>query len=379
LSDYIYFGKKVNFATNQATTMNKLLFFSGLILLLFNLVSCKEEIEFTAKYKDTPIIYGLLDPAESLHFVKIQRGFVGPGNALDFAQIPDSNYFEQVDAEVVEILNGQVARTWTLRDTLMNDKDTNGIFFGPQYKAYYFSTVGQDPLNSQATYRLKVDINKGKMIVTGETQMIQNFGASSISNQNTSLRFAKNPGEFLVQSLIFKRGNSAFANATFEILISEFRGTQKDTITIPWTIYEGASNSVDFSTSAQGATFYEVIKKGLTNDNTITKRNMEGIRVILTGGSQELYNYITISKPSSSLTQTKPNYTNLKVTGDNTVIGLFSTRSTVSFYKPFFTPSSNSKCIDKNSTRELCKGVLLSNDKFCSQHPIDNAEEFKCN
>ena len=45
-------------------------------------------------FKETAVVYGLLDQSDSVHYVKINRAFIGPGNSLEFAQIPDSNYFE---------------------------------------------------------------------------------------------------------------------------------------------------------------------------------------------------------------------------------------------------------------------------------------------
>ena len=365
--------------------MKKLTFIFSLTFLALTLFSCKEEVDINTEYKDTPIIYGLLDQSEDLHFIKINRGFIGPGNALDFAKIPDSNYFENVTGKVDEIIGGQVARSWSLRDTLLNDKQTNGAFFGPQYKAYYFSTLNEESLKTEATYRLYVDINNGKLQVTGETQLVSGFAENvPISSLTSSLKFVKLPGEFTAQSVIFSKGNSAFANANFDILISEYRGTQKDTIVIPWKLFEGETSGNQYGTSAQGQSFYEIIKAGLTNDNTITKRNLEGIRVNLTGGSTDFFNYVSVSKPSSSLSQNKSTFTNLKVTGDHQVIGLFASRKTVSFYKPFINLNTSGnqtsfRCIDKNSTRELCQGTSLINFLFCSQHVNDGVEDFSCN
>ena len=64
------------------------------------LISCNEKINYIGEFKETAVVYGLLDHADSIHYVKINRAFIGPGNAIDIAQIPDSNYFSQVDATV---------------------------------------------------------------------------------------------------------------------------------------------------------------------------------------------------------------------------------------------------------------------------------------
>jgi hypothetical protein len=98
------------------------------ILVTLLLQSCSEDVQLIGDFKETAVVYGLLNHADSLHYVKITRAFIGPGNALEIAQIPDSSYFDQVDATVTELVNGNVTRTWILKDTVVQDKDTNGVF-----------------------------------------------------------------------------------------------------------------------------------------------------------------------------------------------------------------------------------------------------------
>ena len=365
--------------------MNQFRPLASLLILLLTFVSCKEEIEVTAKYKETPIIFGLLDQSEELHYIRINRGFVGPGNALEFAKIPDSNYFEKVDARIDELVGDKVMRTWNLRDTILNNKSTTGAFYAPEHKMYYFSTANEDKLRDDANYRLTVNINDGKVIVTGETKLVSGFAENnSLSSQTNSLKFAKLPGELISQSITFNKGTSAFADARLDIVITEYRGAQKDTITIPFKVFEGLPTGSVYSTSAQGQAFYPTIKNGLTNDNTITKRNLEGIKFTFTGGATEFLNYTTVSKPSSSLSQTKPTYTNLKATNGHQVLGLFSSRKSITFYKSFVNLNQNGqqtsfRAIDKNSTRELCQGTTLIESLFCSQHVNDSNDDFFCN
>lgn len=356
-------------------------FFALSLLLSLVFLGCREEIELNTEYKETPIIFGLLDQSEDIHYIKINRGFVGPGNALEFAKIPDSNYFEQVDAQVEEFIGGQLVRTWPLRDTILTGKDTSGAFFAPNHKIYYFQTDNQNPLNADAVYRLTVNINGGKLIVKGETQLVKNFGTgSSITNSSNSFRFADNFGEYTAESLVFDKGTSAFANAKLRMLITEFRGSAVDTIAINWNLFEGTSNSARYSTSAQGEVFYDLVKKGVTNDASITKRNFLGMEIIFTGGATEFYNYSLISQPSSSLAQNKPKYTNLTVTDGFQVVGIFSARSTQTYYKPMvFSTSSNFRALDKVTTKFLCEGPITGELSFCSQHHIDQGESFKCN
>lgn len=377
----------------------KLFIFSVLTTLLF---SCNEKINYLGKFQETAIIYGLLDHADSLHYVKINRAFIGPGNALDIAQIPDSNYFDQVDATISEYLDGTLSRTWQLRDTILATKDTNGLFFAPEQKVYYFKTLPtsntpsfgtvQNAANPQmsslipyATYKLTAVINNGKYTVTSETKLVNGI-TSPASGQNFTFKFANDPGEYLGAGLtVSNTGNSYVMNAQMDVEFNEFTTTGSTVKSFNWRIGEfDVSPSSSKTFSALGKTFYELMDANCTNDPAITKRTFKGMWITFTGGAEELYNYMVVNKPASSLAQSKPTYTNLKINNGGKVIGIFSSRQTVRFFKPFSVGPAQAyiRAIDKKSTRELCQGPINFGNLFCSDHPGDNVvnqeEPFAC-
>ena len=134
-------------------------------VLFFSLVlsACKTDIDLIGDYQTTPVIYGLLDQSDSLHFIKINKTFLGRGNAFEMAQVSDSSYFENVDATITEILaSGNTGRIWPLRDTIIEGKDENGVFFAPEQKVYYFATptIQNNPalsLQPDAKYIFRAD------------------------------------------------------------------------------------------------------------------------------------------------------------------------------------------------------------------------------
>jgi hypothetical protein len=116
-------------------------------------------------------------------------------------------------------------------------------------------------------------------------------------------------------------------------------------------------------------------------DQAVTQRRFRGMEIVITGGSEDLYNYILVNTPSSSLAQSKPVYTNLSVTEGYNSIGIFSSVQTVKTYRPFFVSAQQAfiRAIDKNSTIELCEGPITGLLQFCSDHPADLTESFTCN
>ncbi len=286
----------------------------------FLLNSCEEDIILDGDFVETAVVYGLLDQADSLHFVKITRAFIGPGSALDIAQIPDSSYFEQVEATVSEVVNGQVTRTWALQDTIIQDKDTNGLFYGPEQKVFYFKTLPTGPLeviqtspNPQlssliptATYRFKAIINGGEFEVNGETELVHGMTSPSAS-QNFTFKFADDPGEYISTGIaVSNTGNSYITSAHLDVLFNEHVGTTVTEKSFRWKLGEAAAEPYTSRTySAVGRTFYDLIKANVSSNPSVDKRTFKAMRVILTGGAEDLYNYMSVNSPSSSLAQTK--------------------------------------------------------------------------
>jgi hypothetical protein len=376
-----------------------------LSILVTFLTSCSEEVNLAGDFKETAVVYGLLDHADSLHFVKITRAFIGPGNALEIAQIPDSSYFDNVELTVSEYLGGALQRTWLLQDTIVTNKDVDGAFYAPEQKVYYFKTLptvissmgvpgtvqtSPNPLLTSlkpgCTYKMKAIINDGAFEVNGETELVNGL-TTSASSQNFTFKFADDPAEYISTGVgVGSTGNAYIVNAQLDVFFNEHIGNNFTTKSFNWQLGENdvlPSTSTTFT--ALGKTFYELMERNVTDDPSIDKRTFNGISVTITGGAEELYNYMVVNKPTSSLAQSKPTYTNLSVTNDKRVVGIFSSRQTLKVFKPFFVSPALAyiRAIDKKSTRELCIGPITGPLLFCSDHPGDNIvnqqESFACN
>ncbi len=382
--------------------MTRLLCALATLCIIF---SCSEKIDLIGDFKETAVVYGLLDHSDSLHYVKITRAFIGPGNAIEIAQIEDSSYFNNVEATIDEIEGGNVIRTWLLKDTLIENKDTNGVFYAPYQKVYYFKTLPTTisnsgvygmvqtssnqmltSLNPDAQYRLNAVINSGQFEVSATTDLVNDITTTAVS-QNFTFKFASNPGEYKSTGVtISNSGNAHVVNIKIGVNIAEYIGSASVSKSFDWQIGESnVSPNSSKSFSANGLTFYNLVQNNITNDPLIDKRNFLGFDITVTGGSEDLNNYILVNQPSSSLAQNKPTYTNLDVTNGYRVIGIFSSRQTVKVYRPFYVSQQQAfiRAIDRKSTQELCEGPITGLLQFCSNHPADNVvgneETFACN
>ncbi|MBI2258859.1 MAG: hypothetical protein HYU67_08175 [Flavobacteriia bacterium] len=365
--------------------------FLSLILVLFLNQSCKEEIDPSTDGKTTAVVYGLLDQNDTIHYIKINRAFYGGGDALSIAQIADSSYFNSVKGTVKEYDGSTLKRTWELRDTLVTNKES-GAFFGPEQVMYYFKTNKNESLIADGftEYHLEVVVDEGlssESTITGKTKLITGFSIKDPKTQQDAggFKFAETSG-FRNTDVRLNVGTSSAVECKLLIEFEEFQGSSlKNTKSFEWTL--GTVNEDGLSTgiaelTAYGNTFYDLIKSNCSNDNSITKRILKSITIIATAADEDFQKYITVNKPTSSLTQNKPTFTNLTITNDNRIVGIFASRNTQSnvYLKwKYNGGSSYVRCIDLNSTKELCLGTITGTYLFCSDlTAFDAGESFYC-
>ncbi len=68
------------------------------VSLFCGISSCETEFSLNGDYEIIPVVFGLLDHTETTHMVKITKAYLGDGDNLLYAQIPDSSYFNSVEA-----------------------------------------------------------------------------------------------------------------------------------------------------------------------------------------------------------------------------------------------------------------------------------------
>src|SRR5678815_4548066 len=130
--------------------MKKLLILLALPLVL---VSCSTDFDTTADYKEIMVAYGLLNQYDSKHYIKVNKAFLGEGNALVMAEQKDSiNYPDILDVTLDKIDNGSVTASYVLHyDTAVLKEP--GVFNNPFQVLYRLdSTV----LSVNSQYKLKI-------------------------------------------------------------------------------------------------------------------------------------------------------------------------------------------------------------------------------
>lgn len=307
----------INFAllTSPFMRLKRLFLLSGLIMTIF--VSCNKDIELNAEWKEIPVVYCLLNQNDSVHYIKVTKAFLGEGNSLIYAGIPDSNNYPVGDLKVtVEGWEGSVLKqTLVFHDTMVQNKDT-GIFYAPTQLVY--TTGGQ--LKQAYTYKLKITNLKKNFDITAQTPLIESFSIDKPMNETMV--------GFLPDHKTEIKWYPAKGGKRYQVMIrfsyyETFNGIT-EMKTLDWPII--SSLVLDYTTlpvtrSIPGESFYAFLHSRMTPLTGDMSRAPLTCEFIFTVGSPELNTYMEVTEPSNTIVQERPSYTNI-----TNGIGLFASR-----------------------------------------------------
>jgi hypothetical protein len=345
----------------RITSMDKLKYGLLLVGFIILLISCETDFETNAEWKDITVVYGLLDQRDSVQYIKINKAFLGEGDALMFAKENDSiNYpfplnvwLEEWDA------NGNKLQTIIEFDTATSYKpdDPNAVFntgaqriykgvptnYGVIGKPYEIRYIVQPPndtigfekiwLNEKSTYKLFIQYPDSSKLITSETYLVEDFKMTkpfAIIN-GEFIKFSKNP-IFPTQFGWEKAPNDDNKfKYEFQLIFNyrelTFDGQLIDTslILASGEVYsqEGSSELYYYySENNFYTTCYNSIPYNNSSDEANIKERYTGpVDIIVAAAAAEFNLFMEVYEPSTSIVQEKPPYTNI-VNG----IGIFSSR-----------------------------------------------------
>jgi len=300
--------------------MKKFNFLLLLSLALFTLQSCKKTLEVNGEWKDVTIVYGLLDQTEPVHYVKVTKAFLGPGNALQFATIPDSsNYFHPLQVTMDEYIGSQFLRTIVLHDTLIQNKDS-GVFYFPVQKVY----MTHARLGADTTYHLVIKDTVTHKVIEGYATLIGDF---DVEKPNSWARASFQSGKNSEVKWMSAKGGKRY-QLTIRIRYAESTiGVPNSTVikSLDWialsdimSISEKGGQNMDYF--IPGESFYMFMGSHIQVNPAVT-RALRDCDYLFTVGSEDLSTYMDVSQPSLTIIQEKPAFSDI-ING----IGLFTAR-----------------------------------------------------
>jgi len=306
--------------------LNKLITFSLIALLGTLATSCDDDIDINAPYEDVAVVYCLLDPDSTRQYLRINRLFQSDGSAEEDAKNRSLHEYETLEGFIAELNDdGSYGETFALQVTEDIPKDS-GLFFYPDQKLYFIDGT----LNPESTYELRFTKPNGDQ-VSGQTALVRKTG-QSLSGVNSwvinGVPLMSNGGikesiDFEVLSPINAKGFELSMEFTFE---EEYANntSQLVTINIPIGTFtfdkvrSGVNIESKVDVSFNPLIFYERISAevpiitGNESPQILRRKPIEGaLDMKLSFLDQDLDIYIEVTRPSTSLLEDKPPYTNV--------------------------------------------------------------------
>jgi len=346
--------------------------FGFLIFLAVGILSgCSTALDVTGDYKETMVVYGLLDQSQPKQYIKINKAFLGQGNAPSYAQIKDSSQY--VNALTVKLKRVSDGIEYTLLPDNTIPKDP-GVFYAPdQANAIYsFDSEAAHALNTASDYKLTVTNSNTGQRVSSQTSLISSIGSfiSPVASTAASPVFSFING--FDNYRFYIKWNSAIKAKVYQLVVrfnyidSTISGTSagNDTLHLDWVFPAQTTQSISGAESMQvdflGLDYIRFIGNQLNNSNKVViARRALKTDLKLTAGSEDLNTYIQVNAPSTGIVQERPNFTNI-----SNGLGIFSAR----YNEPLTNQSS--RYLHAMTLDELSCGQYTKSLKFLNAQGI---------
>jgi len=295
------------------------LFIINLILIVPFFNSCEDEVNVFSGDPSVPIIYCLLNPFDSVQYVRISKTYTVEKGTTGLPESSDSLYFSgEIMVSLERWEEDEVVETIIFEPYNSIVKD-EGIF--PSDKNLLFRT--DETIYPDSKYILYIYLKDREMVITAEAMMVGNLEVidpfplperrvTLSIDQDYVMRWELAPEAWIYQSVV-----------TFNY--DEISGA--DTIRKSFDWIQKLSRpdflSRDYITSKlNGARFYQEMVLQV-EPNSLVKRKALDLTYTFYFGGVELRFYVESIEPASGILQEKPSYSNF-----NLAEGVFSSLAT---------------------------------------------------
>lgn len=191
------------------------------------LASCSNEIDVAAPWKSIPVLYAVLSPQDTAHYIRVEKAFIDPTvSALEIARRPDSLYYppNEVNVYLQRVADGQRALLNRVDGALEGYPRDGGIFAEqPNWLYKAPGNVFGAGLEAGKTYRILLERTDGQEMANAQTTLPAKFRFRTPDESNAKLTFFPN-----VPTTLQWLGD---ANAYFYNVYFVIRYTEQDATT----------------------------------------------------------------------------------------------------------------------------------------------------
>ena len=325
------------------------------LILFVGFTSCsKKDFSVNGDYEDVTIVYALLNPDDTVHYIEIYKSFLTEGNAYDAAKdINNYSYIDSIEVTLEEYHNEVLLRTVTFDTTTSIPKDS-GVFASPLQVLY----TGKIDLNRNYTYKIVVRNKYSQKITTATTPLV---GTLTLGyplyyvNRRNSITFLPRQ-----QRLEYAVGlNIALCQASYYYYYTEVykNGERKQCSPIIWNLGESKIQYLTY----YGETLFSKIKDGVKENEEVYYRLTDSVVLHINSVANDYYLYMLTISASTGLNQERLEYTNMKsyewkdgvLEENKNALGVFSSRGMHSWKFEELSDMSNDSLLYGRYTRHL--------------------------
>lgn len=283
--------------------MKNFLLSLSFLLVLFS--GCSNELDIIAPEQEVMVVYGLLNVADSVHYIKINKGFASEDQApIILAQDPDQLFFDSLLVTIIDKANN----VGIICTPVSMDKNA-GVFNNTVN--YIYST--QHKLTAGRNYDLRI-----KNLISGKTV------TATLELVGPPVPTSPNPGTINVYPIQGGKQMSINYDADIRAAIYEIRlnfiyeeiNSQTSQVTLDtatWVIATGKFNGQKrILIRLDGQLFFDHLAATLEQKGSEITRRGKHLEFEYWSGDKELSTFIDVYGSSSiGVVQKKTDYTNI--------------------------------------------------------------------
>lgn len=317
------------------------IFMTLLISMLCITTSCnKNPNPFVEYEQDITMVYGIINPVDTIHYIRIQKAFLTEDDAFVMASDAESNLY--LDSLTVRVyVTDQYGTTipnmdWILNKTFI-DKDSVGDFtWSEKLPVYYFEKIFNHEQIQDKIFKLEItNIGSGKKIY-GSTYIVNDFEViqpSSIYSHVPQFAMSQSTHGFITfYQALYGQRYDVYAYFIYDEYPLD--GSPMTTHSLKWNfgtyIFDGDayhSGSTELAINYNPASFYTWLESKIEYNPNVAARVPRFFNFYFWSCTPDMNTYIEVNSENTGIVQDRPEYTNLtSSTGKEDVYGLFSCR-----------------------------------------------------
>ena len=358
-------------------------------LLVLSLIalftSCDNDLKIIADWKDVPAVYGILNAQDSVHYIKLNRAFLGQGDVMMMAQEFDSLHYavDQVGIRLIEKeeddVPSQNGANWQTRNTYELEPTNEfvrpeGVFSSPTQTIYKTTA----PLNKDFYYSVEVYRKSNDTIIAQTDGPIPILSPLSVINPNTFSALIILPNSYIpkVQWRSVSGGKMYELSMRFNYMEFPISG-ESDTlfksieINYPsiFSIDTDGGDNMDYPLSYDQ--FLGFIAANIPDDPLVRRLVVgfdsspigTGVSIkhacldfSLSAAGEDLSTYLVLNENSNSLVLDRPEYSNIE-----NGVGILSSRTVKSVNGVKISNQTNDEIAKSEVTKHLNFGYFTLN------------------